>query len=104
MNLTLKSSLGILLSAPCFAAEFKLPENFLVFDPSRLRSAVSKSAAQLSHPLLSPPRSKIDACAHIRILPTPENVDPGIVLPAGARTSSKMPIVKGLPSCQHSSR
>ena len=91
---------GLAVSVSGYGAEFKLPENFLVFDPSRILSAMATAAPKAAPMLLASPKIKTDICAHIRIITPPSDVDPRIALPEGNYTQSKMPILQAPPACQ----
>ena len=82
--------------------ELKLPENFLRFDISKLRSAVSTTPKSQTITII--PAPKQETCGHIRVLPANPDMDPGIHLPSRTYVQSRMPILKGMPSCETTER
>lgn len=94
---------ALLLSMPLTAAEFKLPENFLKFDPSKLYAGIAKGSPQLK-PLVLPALPKAAVCVHARVIPLPADTDPAIALPYRDYPQSKMPILKPPPTCEAESR
>jgi hypothetical protein len=93
--------LGSLFAASAFAAEFKLPENFLVFDASKLRGAVSTAKPMQIASLRKPTET---VCAHIRVIEVPGDVDPGMVVPSHSYPESRMPALKPPPTCPTNDR
>jgi hypothetical protein len=94
----------------CFTAwgqetpgEYKLPENLLRFDVSKIYSAVSASPKVQATVLVQATPKEL-SCGHIRVLPTNPDLDPGIALPDRKYPSSRMPVLKGMPSCQATER
>ena len=81
--------------------EFKLPENFLRFDIGKLRQAMS-TAPKAQPPIVLLPKEI--SCGHLRILPADPDLDPGMTLPSGTYVYSRMPVLKGIPSCQAAGR
>ena len=79
-------------------SELKLPENFLRFDISKLRSAVSTMPTSQTTTVFTTP--KPETCGHIRVLPANPDMDPGITLPSGTYVHSRMPVLKGMPACE----
>ena len=94
--------LAAMLACSAFAAEFKLPENFLVFDASKLHSAVATTRPMQSSSVIKKPTPV--ACGHIRILEVPNHVDPKMIQPFPASTDSRMPVFQGPPTCQAPNR
>ncbi len=79
-------------------SELKLPENFLRFDISKLRSAVSTMPKPQPNAVIPVPQP--ETCGHIRVLPAKPDMDPGIQLPSRIYIQSRMPILKGMPACE----
>jgi hypothetical protein len=97
----MKLLLGTLFAASAFAADFKLPENFLVFDASKIRSAVSTAKPMQLASVRKPTQT---VCAHIRVMEVPDDVDPGMVLPSHGFPESPMPVLKPPPACPTNDR
>ena len=79
-------------------SELKLPENFLRFDISKLRSAVSTMPKPQTTSVIPVPKQ--ETCGHIRVLPANPDIDAGMTLPSGTYVHSRMPILKGMPACE----
>ncbi|MCX6609839.1 MAG: hypothetical protein NTW74_03185 [Acidobacteria bacterium] len=85
------------------SGEYKLPENFLRFNVSKIYAAVS-NAPKSQPPVIVEAAPKEISCGHIRILPANPDLDPGMTLPKGAYIQSRMPVLKGMPACQTTGR
>jgi hypothetical protein len=85
-------------------AEYKLPENLLRFDVSKIYSAVAAGPKIQQAPILVQATPKELSCGHIRILPANPDLDPGIALPNRSYRYSRMPMLKGMPACQTTER
>ncbi len=83
--------------------EYKLPENLLRFDVSKIYSVVSASPKVQSTVLVQATPKEL-SCGHIRILPTNPDLDPGISLPNRTYPNGRMPVLKGMPACQTTGR
>ncbi len=96
-----------LVFALCFTSwaqetseEYKLPENFLRFDIKKLRPAVTTSPKTRPQIVVV---QKEDSCGHLRIQPADPDMDTGIIS-SRAYSNSRMPVLKGMPSCQATER
>jgi hypothetical protein len=80
-------------------AEFKLPENFLRLDTSKLKLRPLLSTTAKPQTIFVPAPNQ-ESCGHIRVLPVNPDMDPGIHLPWRTYVHSRMPILKGMPACE----